>query len=444
MIPRLVIAGTRSGVGKTVVTLGLAAALRDAGFEVSLHKVGPDFIDPSHHQTACARPPRNLDPLLQGTERIVPLFLHGAAGADIALIEGVMGLFDGSGPDAAGSTAEVAQLLRAPIVLVVDASASATSIAAEVWGFHHFDPEVSIAGVIANRVGSARHAELIRAALDRIDVRLLAALPRDGGLELPSRHLGLVPAAERERRDVIARAAAVVRTHVDLAEVVGIARRAEPLSRPAWDPTEEVAPITAPRPLPVGILSGPAFSFRYTEHVELLRAAGGDPIDIDPLLDTELPEGCGALYLPGGFPELYVDELAANTPLRAAIRRFDGPLVAECGGLLYLCRTLDRQPMCGVVPADAQMTDTLRLAYRRATLAADSPLGPAGTSLVAHEFHRTAVTPPCGDPPAVYLEDGTPEGFGGPRLHASYLHPHWVAAPHIATRLLEGASRARR
>ena len=361
-VPRLVVAAPGSGHGKTTVATGLMAALSARGLAVSGHKAGPDYIDPGYHALATGRPARNLDPVLCGADTIAPLFAHGAAGADVAVVEGVMGLFDGRGATAEGSTAHVAALLGAPVVLVVDASAQGRSVAALVSGFASFDPGVRLAAVILNRVGSARHEEILRDALAGIGMPVLGALRRDDGVAAPSRHLGLVPAAEREgaARQAISRLAALVTQSVDLDAVLALARTAAPLSatpgtrRALADP--EIVIMVGPeaqshdhdradrgcgggasgagggaRGAVVAVAGGAAFTFCYTETMELLTAAGADVVTVDPLRDAALPPGTGALVLGGGFPEVHASELSANE--RAARGRGPaGPLGRPRGG----------------------------------------------------------------------------------------------------------------
>lgn len=303
MIPRLVIGGTSSGSGKTTVATGLLAALTARGITATGAKVGPDFIDPSYHALASGRPGRNLDAFLSGPELIAPLFRHGAAGAEIAVVEGVMGLYDGaSGRGELASTAHVAKLLHAPVVLVVDAAAMARSVAAIVHGYASFDPEVHVAGVILNRVGSPWHATLLREALEPLGIPVLGALPRDAGVATPERHLGLVPVAEREAHAsaTIERLGAVVAEHCDLPGLMALARSAPDVPGPAWSPEPDAdAPLAHAR---IAVAAGPAFSFHYAENLELLRAHGAELVALDPLHDTELPLRTGALVLAGGFP----------------------------------------------------------------------------------------------------------------------------------------------
>ncbi|MBO0653193.1 cobyrinate a,c-diamide synthase [Streptomyces triculaminicus] len=460
-IPRLVIAAPASGSGKTTVATGLMRAFADAGLAVSPHKVGPDYIDPGYHSLATGRPGRNLDSFLCGPERIAPLFLHGAAGCDLAVVEGAMGLYDGAaGQGELASTAHVAKLLRAPVVLVVDASSQSRSVAALVHGFASWDPEVRVAGVILNKVGSDRHEALLREALDESGVEVLGAVRRAAPVHTPSRHLGLVPVAERQAEavDAVAEFAARVREGCDLERLLALAHSAPPVEGPEWEPTGSWAgvpqghnPTTGPHPngAPViAVAGGPAFTFSYAEHTELLRAAGAEVVTFDPLRDEALPERTAGLVIGGGFPEMYAPELSANEPLReavAALAAGGAPIAAECAGLLYLSRTLDGKPMCGVLPTDARMSERLTLGYREAVAIADNPLAAAGTRVRGHEFHRTVTDPAAGAVPAWGITHPARrvEGFAQGGVHASYLHVHWAGAPGTAARFVAAAAAAR-
>ncbi|WP_083441816.1 cobyrinate a,c-diamide synthase [Nitriliruptor alkaliphilus] len=447
-LPRIVVAGTRSGVGKTTVATGLMAALAARGHRVSGHKVGPDFIDPGYHAVATGRPPRNLDAFLHRPERIGPLLAHGAAGCDVAVIEGVMGLFDGRAADDEASTAHVARLVAAPVLLVVDAGAASRSVAAEVHGFATFDPSIRLAGVILNNLGSASHEALVREALAPLRIPVVGAMHRRDEVATPSRHLGLVPAAERaaDARAAVAALAEVVTSCVDLDAVLHLARSASPLDSDVWSAADAIGSPVDGRPR-IAVSGGAAFTFVYEEHRELLAAAGADVVVLDPLRDERLPPGTAGLYLGGGFPEVHAAQLAANTALAADVRRLvadGGPVVAECGGLLYLCRDLDDQPMTGVLDASARFTDRLTLGYREATTATTGALGPAGSGARGHEFHRTEVTPRAGDRPAWHLTGRRPlgaEGFSEGLVHASFLHASWVGTPHLARALVSAAAR---
>ncbi|PRH79680.1 cobyrinic acid a,c-diamide synthase [Streptomyces solincola] len=445
MVARLVIAAPSSGAGKTTVATGLMAAFAGRGLAVSPHKVGPDYIDPGYHALATGRPGRNLDAYMCGTGLVAPLFAHGAAGADLAVVEGVMGLYDGAaGQGELASTAQVAKLLRAPVVLVVDASSQSRSVAALVHGFASWDPEVRIGGVILNKVATDRHEHLLREALGGSGVPVLGVLRRAPAVATPSRHLGLVPVAERQAAAVeaVAAQAEQVRAGCDLEALLALARSAPPLSAPAWSPEAE-APAGPPGARPVvAVAGGAAFTFSYAEHTELLAAAGAEVVPFDPLRDEELPDGTRGLVIGGGFPEVYGAELSANERLREAVAELaasGAPLAAECAGLLYLARSLDGRPMCGVLAADARMTERLTLGYRDAVALGDSPLAAAGTRMRGHEFHRTVLEPGAGPEPAWGLRQPEPrvEGFTVGGVHASYLHTHWAAVPGTARRFTE-------
>ena len=479
VIPRLVIAAAASGHGKTTVATGLLAAFAARGLRVAPFKVGPDYIDPGYHGLAAGRPGRNLDPVLVGEDLVGPLFGHGAAGADLAVVEGAMGLYDGRvGHGDVGSTAHVAALLGAPVVMVVDVAAQGRSVAALLHGFRSFG-QVRLAGVILNRVGSARHEELLREACEEVGTPVLGALRRSDAVAAPSRHLGLVPVVERAAEAVatVEALAGWLAAGVELDAVLAVARAAPPLAVEPWSPGAVVGESPAPppgaaRPV-VAVAGGSAFSFGYAETTELLAAAGAEVRPVDPLRDEALPEGTRALVVGGGFPEVYAAELAANIPLRAAVGALaatGAPIAAECAGLLWLCRDLDGAPMCGVLDATGTMTDRLTLGYRDAVGLADSVLAPAGTRVTGHEFHRTAVTPRAGAPAsgprseasaasgatredvgrsapaprerserlnsAWAWRDAEPEGFISGGVHASYLHLHWAGQPGIPGRLV--------
>jgi cobyrinic acid a,c-diamide synthase len=447
--PRVVIAATRSGDGKTTVATGIMAALRARGLRVSPNKVGPDYIDPTYHAAACGVPGRNLDPWLVGDELVAPLLRHGADGADVAVIEGVMGLFDGAaGRGDLASTAQVARLLGAPVVLVVDAAGTSRSVAAVVHGFASWDRRVQLAGVVLNRVASERHETMLREALAPTGIPVLGALPREATLHTPSRHLGLVPAPERSGsvaawlpalRELVARG-------IDLDRLLAVARTAPALAAAPWSPATRPPPPHGDTPVRVAMAAGRAFTFGYAEHDELLAAAGAEVAPFDPLTAEQLPDGTDALVVGGGFPQVYLDQLAGNTALRHQVRERAAagmPVVAECAGLLWLGETLDRRDQCRVLPAQARMTGRLHLGYRDATALHDTPLAAAGTRVRAHEFHRTVSDPPCGDRPAWELADGTRHGWASPTLLASYLHLHWAGVRGAADRLV-GTARAAR
>lgn len=450
--PALVVAAPASGSGKTTIATGLMGALRRAGHVVAPFKVGPDFIDPGYHALAAGRPGRNLDPVLVGEDLIGPLYRHGCAGADISVVEGVMGLFDGridphGGAVARGSTAHVAGLLGAPVVLVVDARGQSHSVAALLHGFTSFDAATRVVGVILNRVGSPRHAEVLRQACEHAGVEVLGVVPRADELSVPSRHLGLVTAVEHGRlaRDAVDAMTELVARHVDLDAVVRAS--GSRVDATPWDPA--VADPAASG-VTVALAAGRAFSFGYPEHSELLRAAGADVVAFDPLTEP-LPEGTAAVVLPGGFPEEFCAELSANVVVRQQINglaEVGAPIHAECAGLTYLVDDLDGAPMCGVLSGSAHFTDRLTLGYRDAVAPTESALHAAGARATGHEFHRTAVTFAGEYEPAWAFRGagGTNVGDGAVHrgVHAAYLHTHASAHPHAAYRFVAAASKLAR
>jgi cobyrinic acid a,c-diamide synthase len=448
-IPAVVIGAPASGSGKTTLATGLIGALRAAGHRVAPFKVGPDFIDPGYHALAAGRPGRNLDPVLVPEELIGPLYRHGTRDADIAVIEGVMGLFDGRIDErlvtpARGSTAHVAEILGAPVLLVVDARGQSQSIAAVLQGFSTFHPGVHIAGVILNRVGTARHEQVLRQACTTVGVPVLGAIPRHDELAVPSRHLGLVTAAEHgdAARAAVAAMTALVARHIDLAAVVTAA--SSRASEPAWAAEDVVGQPAEGHPV-VAVAAGRAFSFGYAEHPELLRAAGAEVVEFDPLTDR-LPTRTAALVLPGGFPEQHLADLSANAELRTQIRELAcrAPVHAECGGLAYLMDDLDGHPMCGVLAGSARFTARLTLGYREAVAVAESSLHAAGARVVGHEFHRTTAEfgAPVEPAWAFRRHDGQPAREGAVRagVHASYLHTHPAAQPQSVARFVAHAA----
>ncbi len=371
----IVVAGTHSGVGKTSVTLGLIGACRRRGLTVQPFKVGPDFIDPLHHQHASGRPPRNLDGWMLDNETNLQRFARATADADVAVIEGVMGLFDGSeGKSDRGSTAEMAKLLDLPVLLVIDASAMARSAAALIHGFTSYDPNLRIAGVILNNVGGEVHAGMIRDAVAGA-VPILGALAHAKDLVVPERHLGLHLPHEA-RADYVDQLATLIEEHIDLDALLAnsaIERRTTPAT----------AAQSPPPLIRLALARDEAFCFYYADNLELLEQAGAELVPFSPI-DEPLPENIDGIYLGGGYPELHADKLAANTSTRQAIREFasaGGPIYAECGGLMSLAQTLqvdgETPPLCGVLPFSTTMPAPLAIGYVEVTTAG-GPFGSAG------------------------------------------------------------------
>jgi cobyrinic acid a,c-diamide synthase len=448
-VPAVVIAAPASGSGKTTVATGLIGALRRAGRTVAPFKVGPDYIDPGYHTLAAGRPGRNLDPVLVGEQLIGPLYRHGSQSADIAVVEGVMGLFDGriepdAGGAARGSTAHVAGLLGAPVILVVDARGQSHSIAALLHGFSTFDPGVRIAGAILNRVGSPRHEDVLRRACAQAGVPVFGAIPRHDELSVPSRHLGLITAAEHGAlaRQAVDAMTELVSSNADLAGIAAAAASA--VVADPWEPTTGISASMA-GPVTVAMAAGKAFTFGYAEHAEMLQAAGAQVVGFDPLVDR-LPPDTDGLVIPGGFPEQFTAELAANDIACQQVRALaesGAPLHAECAGLTYLVSELDNYPMCGVLSASARFTDQLTLGYRDAVAVADSAVHVTGDRIVGHEFHRTTVEFTGRYPPAWTYMGGQADGAVYKGVHASYLHTHPAASPEAVTRFVMQAHASR-
>jgi cobyrinic acid a,c-diamide synthase len=444
----LVIAGTQSGVGKTTITLGLIAALRRRGLTVQPFKVGPDFIDPGHHTQAAGRISRNLDGWMLRKDDNLALFRRHARAAQVAVVEGVMGLFDGyDGLSEAGSTAQMAKWLGLPVLLVVDARSMARSAAALVHGFATFDPDLALAGVIFNRVGSAAHLHYLEQALSQLDkVKCVGGLPREQELAIPERHLGLFTAEDHpleERR--LEHLADFLVSHLDLE---GLLESLPVLSLPPETPVASAAPPT----VRLGVARDQAFCFYYQENLELLARFGAELVPFSPLTDRELPENLHGIYLGGGYPELYAKQLSDNESLKkniAAQAAAGLPVYAECGGLMYLSREIEdlegkRHTMAEVLPLQVRMLPRLKaLGYREITLTSSSLLGPPGTKARGHEFHYSEIAAELEDLPRLYKitarqgAEVVPEGYCINNVLASYVHLHFGSNPDIARQLVE-------
>lgn len=453
-VPRLLIAGTHSGAGKTSVTLGLIGALRRRGTVVQPFKVGPDFNDSSLLTAVSGRPSRNLDTWMLPKATVLELFVRGSDGAGLALVEGVMGLYDGyRGGGDEGSTAEVAKLLHAPVVLVVDVSGSVRSAAATALGFVAFDPAVTIAGVIADRVGGERHLGWLRDALAGAGIPLLGAMPWDERMVLPERYLGLVPAAERNATGAFEALADAAVRHIDLDAIVRIARQAPPVIVPG----QSAFPAMIPPPsVSIGIARDRAFHFYYQDSLDLLASRGAALVPFSPLADARLPRVDG-LYLGGGYPELYAEELAANGGMLHEVTDAisDGmPVYAECGGMTYLARELvdlegREHALAGVLPISVKVHRSLAaIGYVTLTAEADSVLLRDGEIVRGHEFHSSTVTPHEPLPLAFRVAEGRGmvDGHDGVTMRAllaSYTHLHFASKPVMAERFVDACKRHR-
>ena len=458
-----IVAGVASGVGKTTVATGLMGALGQRGLRVQAFKVGPDYIDPMYHARTTGRPARNLDSWLLPGPTLRALFARAVADADVAVVEGVMGLYDGRhGGSDAGSTAEVARLLDLPVLLVLDASRQGRSAAATALGFRALDPRLRLIGVVLNRVGSAAHETTLRAAIEELaGLPVLGAIRRSDALAVPERYLGLVPPAEQ---DMVGRyldaAAALVGEAVDLDRLLRLADCPAPSAADAGAvPTlsgvlrdERPRAGAAPRAR-LAVARDRAFGFYYADALDLLAAMGLELCAFSPLHDPVPPPDTHGLYLGGGFPELFAAELAANRPLLATLRAMIArglPVYAECGGLMYLAeRLVDREgrahALVGAVPATVTMRDArLHLGYRTARALRDTLLLPAGAEVRGHEFHYSRVQYAPAAPHAyAFVGTDRQEGYARGNVLASYLHLHLAGAPALAERFAAACARWR-
>jgi cobyrinic acid a,c-diamide synthase len=448
---RLLIAGTHSSVGKTTITVGLLAAWRQRGRRPAPFKAGPDYIDPSLHAQAAGRPSRNLDVWLLDDDALRGVLRRGMHGADVAVVEGVMGLFDGIGATQDASTAALARSLACPVILVVDVSAMSGTAAALVLGCQQLQPGVQLAGVVLNRVSGQAHldatAEAIRGASG---LPVLGGLPDDPLLALPERHLGLVPASEGGMpANTLARLADIVERRFDLDGLWRIANAAPPISTQIESPVQ--LGISTAR---IAVAQDHAFGFYYQDTIDLLHECGAEIVPFSPLDDEALPDAADGVYLGGGFPELYANDIAANYRMRDAMRehaRKGRPIYAECGGLMALGRSLTTfdgitLPMFGLVPVASRMQrERLTIGYREVAALRASPLMDAGARVRGHEFHWSIADPP---PPEVaayrVLDDGDRlEGFCVGATLASYIHLNLAGAPQLARHFVAACVRAR-
>ena len=456
-LPRIVFAGVSSGVGKTTVTTAFIANLRTRGIRVQPFKVGPDYIDPSHLAFAASRPCYNLDTWMMPSSRMLEVFSTTAASADVAVIEGDMGLYDGfSSTSEVGSTAEVAKILRAPVVLVVDASAMARSAAAVVMGFQHLDPQVNIVGVIANRVGGAGHAHLLQEAIEaETGIPLLGYLKDAPEKLVPERHLGLVPVAERiVSVEHLALLGQQFGETCDSENLLAFSREVAPLERDAEEPFPSLE--TGHESVRIALAQDEAFSFYYPDTLNLLRRAGAELVPFSPLHDSVLPEHIAGMYIGGGFPEEYAHGLAGNEGMRAAIGRLlqQGiPCYAECGGLMYLCQSIrvasgEELPMVGAIARQSIMDPGgLVIGYREATSLRDTLLTHQGEVVRGHEFHYSCLNAPFAREDSAYelptknrgATYGQVEGFAQGNLLATYMHLSFSGFPLAAQRFVTSA-----
>ena len=452
IVPRLVIAGTHSGVGKTTVTLAILAALAARGRQVQPFKAGPDFIDPAHHSAVTGRPSRNLDGWMLGEAVNRDIFTRAAADADLSIIEGMMGLFDGSSPvDEIGSTAELAKHLDAPVLLVIDGSAMARSAAAMLSGYAKFDPALHVKGVLFNRVSSEGHYKLLKDAVEQeTDVKVVGYLRPDPSVTISDRHLGLVTAMEQGTGELYNRLAKAAVETVDLDRIEALARSCRELTAAATQPVMR----HRGRTVRIGVAQDLACCFYYPDNLELLEAEGAELVRFSPLNDQVLPD-VDMLYLGGGYPELHGERLARNVTMRTAIRRFaerGGTIYAECGGMMYLTQAIRdfagvSYEMVGLFPAEAVMRKTdLTLGYRTVEVSQDCILGATGATARGHEFHYSTLVPKERLDYACALHDARGESKGSDGLVvgntlAFYTHVHFSSQPQMANALVASARR---
>ena len=440
--PRILIAAVHSGSGKTTITSGIVASLAARGLRVHPYKVGPDYIDPGYLALAAGGRADNLDTWLTDEETMKKIFVSASRGADVSIIEGVMGLYDG-GRGGVSSTAQIAKALRAPVLLVIDVRSMGESAAAIAKGFRDYDRDVNICGVIVNRYGSDSHRAMVTEAIERLGIPVVGAVPRDKAAEVRERHLGLLPVEENDNREHIENVRRMIEPSIDFDKLLEIARSAPPLEE-ADEPR-----AAAPR-VKIAVARDEAFSFYYPESLASLEAAGAEIVTFSPLNDERIPE-CGGLIFGGGFPEIFAARLAANKSMKASIARAaaDGmPIYAECGGFMYLTREIKdfegaAHEMCGIIPMSCKMNDRLRtVGYVTAKALRDTVIASEGEELRGHEFHFSSAEP-LEEIPNAFLFTKTrtgetyPAGYANGNVLGSYLHLHFAGFPKAAERFVE-------
>jgi cobyrinic acid a,c-diamide synthase len=445
-VPRIVIAGACSGVGKTTISVGLMSALRETGFKVQAFKVGPDYIDPSYHRAVTGRPSGNLDAWMVPQDQIIELFKRATLAVDVAIIEGVMGLYDGlSGLDETGSTAQIAKILRCPVILVIDAYQMARTAAAVALGCKNFDEKVNISGIILNRVGGTAHAMWCKQAIENVTgIPVIGSLPVNEEIELPERHLGLIPTPEKEPIErFFSKIANFVRNNTDVDAVIKIAKSAPEIP----EVKHSIYPAKKhPKSVAIGVAFDEAFNFYYSGNLDLLEAYGAEIKWFSPIHEKVLPADVDGLYIGGGFPEMLSKELEANDDLQRIIKKAADngmPIYAECGGLMYLTDSIldfngKSFRMAGVLHAKTIMAKKVLLNYALADVTRDNPLSKAGNHLKGHEFHSSKIIDVPVDAEFAYTLrkgkgiDGKHDAWLQQNVLASYMHVHFAQDPEIA------------
>jgi cobyrinic acid a,c-diamide synthase len=450
-VPRLVIAGTHSGVGKTTIATGIMAALRNRDFKVQPFKVGPDYIDPTYHTLATGLPSRNLDSWMLSHDTIIELFGRTAQKADISIIEGVMGLFDGhSGLDDSGSTAEVAKLLDVPTILIIDAGKMARSAAAVALGYTEFDPALNLSGFVINNIGSERHFEWVKEAIEKAtSVPVLGYLPKNVNFEMPERHLGLIPTVENLEVQFMAPLCQQIEQTFEMNRLLEIARSAPPIPKPKYRifPSDEGAIHRAPTN--IAYAWDEAFSFYYQDNLDLLEAYGARLFPFSPMHDSSIPEGAQGVYIGGGFPEMYAEALSANRSILDSLKKAASegmPIYGECGGLMYLSQGItdfegNLYPMLGLVPGWSRMTRQLaRMGYVEIEALEDTILSPKGARLRGHEFHWSEMeSKPKPSAYQILHPQAGNEGYINGNILASYVHLHFGSDPNLARNFVQAS-----
>lgn len=450
-IPRIVIAAVSSGSGKTTVVTGILSALRQRGIKVQSYKIGPDYIDPGYHKLASGRAAHNLDSWLMPAEKLKEVLARTADDADIAVIEGVMGLYDG-GRKGVSSTAEIAKLLDAPVLLVIDSKSMGASAAAIALGFRQYDPDVKLAGVILNRLGSPTHKTMIESAMSAIGMKVYGAVRRDDSLVMPERHLGLLPVEENSEQEVIDRMGQAIGSQVDLDSILNLAKENAELN---VDIDTELNAVPVKRKARIAVAKDDAFSFYYPESLRVLEKFGAEIVTFSPLMDKELP-ACDGVILGGGFPEMFADKLQSNVTMIESIRRAadaNKPIYAECGGFMYLTEGLidfggKFHEMCGIIPCRVQMNNKLQMVgYVEAEIALDTVLGEKGAKIKGHEFHFSSEIVEEENDMQGFTRAFTftrmrnnatySAGFARGNILGSYLHLHFLGCPEAAQYLVE-------
>lgn len=449
-IPRLVIAGTHSGVGKTSTATGIMGALTRHGKRVQAFKLGPDFLDGTFHSTVTKRPSRNLDSWMMPRTKIPSLFASGCVDADVAIIEGAMGLFDGiDGASEVASTSELAKILKAPVILVIDAWGLAGSTAAVALGYKSLDPELRLEGVILNRVAGETHTQMCKDAIMRhSDIPVLGAIPMDKAIMLPERYLGLIPASETSDPTILEKIVDHVGSHVNLDQIMELAEKAEEL---------DVKPLPQPRGEPntiIGVARDNAFSFYYQENLDRLRMAGARLEFFSPLEDRNVPASVNGLYIGGGYPEVFSSRLSQNhTMLESIVKNAEDemPIYAECGGLMYLTKSIEdlngaKHGMVGLLEAETRMEKKLVLSYTLAETVQSNLITNIGDLVKGHEYHFSSIRDvPMDARFAFVLKRGiglgnARDGWTSHNVLASYMHTNFASDEHMATRFVDAST----